>query len=318
MPSNPVDTQVVLLSHINRDGDILDAWFKYYRNLGVARFHLIVHGSREENAELYRIKDRYPIVLEESYEGPFDSEEKKRRLNALLARMSGTWVMLVDSDEFVELPYRRIRETVRMLERVGANTLFAPMMQRLDSDGSLVNLDVVEDPFRVFPLCSVDLYQKMGVSASISKYPLFYCTERTSLLDGGNHSTPNGSDTVFSLLQGVTHHFKFRRSVSQRLDARIRSTHPWRQESVLYRQYLEAHSDRLPTTGSFAYSRRALFRKGYLQKFTAAQAAAIAAGFHWKQRRFLRGFLAASCAVMLSPRLLGRRLKPLLERLGLF
>jgi hypothetical protein len=318
MASNPVDTQVTLLSHINRDGDILEAWFNYYRSLGVARFHLIVHGSREENRELYRIKNRYPIVIEDSYEGSFDSEEKSRRLNALLARMSGRWVMLVDSDEFVELPYRRIAETIRMLERAGANTLFAPMLQRLNSDGSLVNPDVVEDPFRVFPLCSFDLYRKMGVSASVSKFPLFYCTERTSLKEGGNHGMPNGSDTVVSSLVGVTHHFKFRRSVMQRLDARIRSTHPWRQESVQYQQYLEAHSNRLPTTDSFAYSRRVLFRKGYLQKFTASQAAAMTARFHWKQRRFLRGFLAGAYAIILSPRLLGRRLKPLLERLGLF
>jgi glycosyl transferase family 2 len=319
MLSNPIGAEVALLSHINGDADILEAWLKYYQDLGIARFHLIVHGAAEENAQLFRVKNRYPIVIEDSYEGCFDSEEKKRRLNALLARMTGKWVMLVDSDEFVELPYRRIPKTIRMLQLSGANTLAAPMMQRLNSNGSLVDLEVGEDPFRVFPLCSPDLYIKMGVAAaSIFKFPLFYCTERTSLIEGGNHSSPNGSHTVLSSLQGVTHHFKFRRSVLDRLDARIHSTHPWRHESVLYQQYLEAHSNRLPTTGSFVYSRRVLFRKGFLRKFTASQIATMTAKAHWKQRKFVRCFLAAACAVIMRPVLLGRRVKPLLQRLGLF
>lgn len=114
--------QVALVSHINGD-DLLDAWFKCYQNLGVARFHLIVHGTPEENAQLFAMQDRYPIVIEERYEGSFDIEEKKRRLNALLSRMSGRWVILVDSDEFVELPYRQIPEMIQMLEPEGANTV---------------------------------------------------------------------------------------------------------------------------------------------------------------------------------------------------
>jgi glycosyl transferase family 2 len=317
MVSNSNGAQVVLLSHINGDGDILEAWLKYYQELGVARFHLIVHDAPEENTQLYRIRNRYPIVIEDSYEGNFDSEEKKKRLNALLASMSGKWVMLVDSDEFVELPYRRIPKTIRILQLSGANTLAAPMIQRLNSDGSLVDLEVGEDPFRVFPFCSPDLYIRMGSAASIFKFPLFYCAERTSLVDGGNHSSPNGSHTVLSSLQGATHHFKFRRCVLQRLDARIHSTHAWKHESVLYQQYLEAHSNRLPTTGSFVYSRRVLFLQGFLRKFTASQTAAMTAKAHWKQRRFVRCFLAAACAVIMRPVLLGRPLKPLLRRLGL-
>ncbi len=257
-----------LVSHINGDGDLLEAWLRYYRRLGVTSFHLIVHGPRVENARLFALKDSYPVIIEDSYEGQFDSGEKEKRLNSLLDRIRQQWLILVDSDEFVELPYRRAVTTIRMLELAGANALFAPMVQRLTLDGSLDTPEVVEDPFLAFPLCSVDLYQKMDVKASIKKYPLFYCADRTLMADGGNHAPPIGDPSVLSSLRGVTHHFKFRRSVSQRLDNRIQSSHPWRHESVQFQRYLENNAYRLPTDGSFTYSRRALFRRKLLRKFT--------------------------------------------------
>src|SRR5262249_20503147 len=152
-------------------------------------FYLIVHGPKQENERLFNLQHSFPVIVEEEYEGPFDSHEKKRRLNRLLAKLRGQWILLVDSDEFVELPYRRLSTTIRMLELAEANVLFAPLLQHLTPDGSLDNPEVIKDPFATFPLCSVDLYQRMGVNASISKYPLFYCTEGTSLSDGGNHNS---------------------------------------------------------------------------------------------------------------------------------
>jgi glycosyl transferase family 2 len=263
-----MDLRVV--SHVNGDGDLLEAWFKYYRGLGVSSFHLVVHGPQKENERLYTLRESHPVVIEDAYEGPFHSEEKKRRLNALLTGMRGRWLLVVDSDEFVEFPYSTIGATIRMLRLIRRNALFAPMIQHLTPDGSLDTPEVVADPFRTFPLCSVDLYQTMGVQASISKWPLFYCTDRTLLREGGNHNCPTGN--VASSMQGATHHFKFRRSISRRLGQRIDSAHPWRHESAQFRQFLESNANRLPTGEAFAYSRHALFRRGLLRKFTAVMA----------------------------------------------
>lgn len=255
-----------LISHVNDDSDLLEAWLKYYLHLGVSSFHLIVHGSREENGRLYELKDSYPVIIEDTYGGPFDSEEKKRRLNSLLARMRHQWVVLVDSDEFVEFPYPKISTTVRALQLAGKSALFAPMVQHLTFDGRLDTPEVVDNPFRTFPLCSVDLYKTMGVEADIRKYPLFYCTDGTALRDGGNHNCP--ANHTASSLQGVTHHFKFRRSVGQRLEHRIHSSHPWRHESIQFRSFLSQSANRLPTEGAFVCSRAELFRRGLLRRFT--------------------------------------------------
>jgi hypothetical protein len=274
-----------VLSHINADGDLLEAWFKYYRRLGASSFHLIVHGPRDENERLYALKDSHPVVIEDAYQGTFHSEEKKRRLNSVLARMRGQWVVVADSDEFVEFPYSSIAATVRMLRLIRRNALFAPMLQHLTADGSLDTPEVVADPFGTFPLCSVDLYRIMGVGAAITKWPLFYCTDRTQLQEGGNHSCPVGN--AGTSMQGVTHHFKFRRSIPLRLVKRSQSSHPWRHESSQFRDYLETHGNRLPTDGAFVYSREALFRRGLLRKFTGMMA--VRSGLRAAGRLFRAG-----------------------------
>jgi hypothetical protein len=257
-----------LISHVNADSDLIEAWLKYYIRLGVDRFHLVVHGPPEENERLLAIRDAYPITIEDTYGGPFDSDQKKNRLDAVLTRNTDQWVVLVDSDEFVEFPYADIRKTIDNLRLASANVLMAPMLQRLKADGGMDTPPVIEDPFAVFPLCSEDLYERMGSSACISKCPLFFCEKGTQLEDEGNHTPPRGSGTRTSAMRGVTHHFKFRRTVSRRLDSRIHSEYQWRHESVVFRDYLSRHSNRLPVDGAFEYSREELFRRGLLRRLS--------------------------------------------------
>jgi glycosyltransferase involved in cell wall biosynthesis len=260
-----------LVSHVNADSDLIEAWLKYYLDLGVERFHLVVHGTPDENQRLLAVRNSYPVTIEDSYEGSFHIEEKKNRLDAVLGRHTGGWIVLVDSDEFVEFPYRDIPETVRALESFHANLMAAPMVQRLTADGSLETPAIIEDPFGLFPLCSIDLYRKMGVKADIFKFPLFFCASGTQLAEGGNHHPPVGCEPRATTLRGVTHHFKLRRTVSQRLDKRINSAHPWRHQSIEFREYLESHSNHLPIEGAFAYSREDLFRRGLLRVLPVAK-----------------------------------------------
>ena len=260
-----------LISHVNSDSDLIEAWLKYYLRLGVDRFHLVVHGTPDENARLLAIKDSYPITIEGTYEGPFHTDEKKSRLNAVLALYPQQWILLVDSDEFVEFPYQDIPETICQLNLANANVMAAPMLQRLTIDGSLETPPVIDDPFEAFPLCSVDLYRRMGVKANNFKFPLSFCVNGTRLREGGNHFPPLGCEPRFSTLVGVTHHFKFRRTVSQRLDERINSAIPWRYESVQFRDYLRNHSNRPPLEGAFIYSREELFRRQLLRRLSLSK-----------------------------------------------
>lgn len=85
--------EIKLVSHINGDGDLLPAWFKYYTGLGVTAFHIIVHGSEEENALFFKLAEQYPVVVEHHYKGEFQIEEKKRHLQKCLDGLVNTWVV---------------------------------------------------------------------------------------------------------------------------------------------------------------------------------------------------------------------------------
>jgi hypothetical protein len=257
-----------LLSHINADSDLIEAWLRYYLGLGVDQFEFVLHGPPEENRRLLELKDSYPIRIQDTYGGPFDGEQKKNRLDALLARTPDQWVVLVDSDEFVEFPYRDIPQTIRKLQYANANVMPAPMLQRLKADGTLDTPPLIDDPFQTFPLCSEDLYKRMGSDACLQKYPLFFCSRSTQLYEEGNHNPPRCAEVRTSAMCGVTHHFKFRRTVSERLNKRINSEYAFRHESAQFRTYLDGHSNRLPLEGAFAYSREELFRRGLLRRLS--------------------------------------------------
>jgi len=255
---------VDLVCHVRGDGDLLHAWLDYYFALGVTRFHFIAHGRKSDNEALYRLQPRYPAMIVDAYDGAFDDVEKQRRVQAVLMGLRGRWVVTVDSDEMLELPYEDLPTTIRMLERLEATALSAPMVQRLRADGSLETPEFIADPFKAMPLCAPDLYATMGVKACIIKYPLFFNTE-TVVVNPGYHVRPDGQRTRLSGLRGVTHHFKWRTSVLQRLRERADSGHAFRHESAGYLAYLAAHDYRLPLAGAFRYSRHELIRRGLLR-----------------------------------------------------
>jgi Glycosyl transferase family 2 len=260
---------VRLISHVNRDDDLIEAWLRHYLRLGVASFHLIAHGGREQNQRLFEIADRYPVHILDTYTGVFDPFEKRDRLAWGLSTLGSGWVVLVDNDEFLELPYRSLSTTVNMMRWLRADALRAPMLQRFAWDG--IYVEGGARPFDAYPWCSVDLYARLGQPQSvIDKYPVFELQRHTRLNSGGNHYPPNGYGSRLAPMLGVTHHFKWRPAVQNRSSERASSTDAYRGESQHYIKFLGESGWRLPTDSTFRYSRRALFIRGLLRRPTAA------------------------------------------------
>ena len=264
---------VALLAQVHPARDILRAWLEHYRALGVAEFHLVLHGSPEQARLIDDVRGEYPILIRGSYDGLFSERDKMERLRALLPELRGRWIFVVDDDEFVELPRRSLPDTLRGLERFGATAMAAPMLQRMRADGSLESPDVVSDPFCEFPLCSLDLYRLMGSRAATDKYPLMRCGDSTTIT-AGSHTPGNGFGSAASPLRGVTHHFKWRQEILRRLRTFIDSepVYPYWHESETYLSYLQDHDFRLPLNGAFPYSRRALLARSLLDPGTFGSA----------------------------------------------
>ena len=173
--------------------------------------------------------------------------------------------MLVDSDEFLELPDRSLSATVNVMRWLRADTLQAPMLQRFAWDG--VTVEGGAKPFEAYPWCSVDLDARPGQPQTvIDRYPIFGLQQRTWLKSGSNHYPPNGLGSRLAPMRGVTHYFKWRPAVQNRQSERADSTHAYRGESQQYIKFLGESGWRLPTDGTFKNSSHALFHRGLLRR----------------------------------------------------
>jgi hypothetical protein len=265
--SQPVtfaDMRLPLICHWNSDGDIANGWFAYYSALGVNEFHIILHGPVEENRDFVSASSKFPVTIHDSYQSPFDEKEKIRRLNALLPRFLGSWILVVDSDECVELPLRQIATLVNRLEFFGQTYLYAPLVQRIRLDGSLESPRSIGDLFSEFPLCDPYLAERVGYTATRRKYPLVQVLPETRIFDG-NHEPPNTTPD-FRAYVGVSHHFKWKASLLDRLNLTIDLNLPWSAGSAVAIARIKQMGNVLPTEDAFLYSRDQMFKRGLLVK----------------------------------------------------
>jgi hypothetical protein len=255
--------RIPLLCHWRGDSDLAPAFLRHYATF-CSEFHIILHGPPQESAGLIELSRHYPLKLRHHYDGDFDTDVKTGLLDRLARSFPGQWLLVVDSDELVEFPHDSLGETIAALEAEGASCLPAPLIQRIRLDGSLDTPALIADPDAEFPLCSPDLYRRMGSTGSTAKYPLLKVGPQTRL-QAGNHHPPNGEGSESKRIRGTTHHFKWKRSVEPRIADRIRVGQNWAvTESVPYLRYLRAHDNHLPLEGSFPCSREELFRRGFL------------------------------------------------------
>jgi hypothetical protein len=254
-----------LFSHINGDSDLIEAWLQHYLALGVDAFHVVLHGPRKENETLRRLRDAYPVLILDEYEGPMLESEKIHRLQTQVQKHAGEWVVVADSDEFLELPEKDLAETCALLEAWELRNLSAPLLQKIRPDGLLESPSRIGDPGGLFSQAAPRLCEHLGARPDLRKYPVFFVQE-TSRLHGGNHLPPNPGDPPHPPVRGVSHHYKWRQSLLDRL--RSPAGRFWfcaQHEYPRYQAYLAAHGHTLPLQDTFACSRQELFRRGLLR-----------------------------------------------------
>lgn len=254
-----------LFSHINGDSDLIESWLRHYLALGIDTFQVVLHGPRRENETLLRLKDAYPVVILDEYEGPMLETEKIRRLQNQVQKHAGEWVVVVDSDEFLELPEKNLPETCALLEAWELQNLSAPLLQRIRPGGLLESPPAIENPAELFSLAAPRLCQHMGARPDLRKFPLFFVRD-SSQIHGGNHLPPTPGDPPHPPVRGVSHHYKWRQPLLERL--RSPSGQYWfcaQHEYPRYQAHLAAHGHRLPLQDAFPCSREELFQRGLLR-----------------------------------------------------
>jgi hypothetical protein len=255
-----------LFSQVCGEEDIARAWLAHYRRLGVTSFHLVVHGTPKHNRVWFDLAGD-EVRIEEHCLGPFVEADRALRLGRLAARYPGEWVWIVDADEFVELPFDTVGETCAALVQAGVEALPAPLLQRVAPDGGFGPEGPIADPFAAYPVAVPDLCKRLGASAALTKFPLVL--SRPGLrLSGGNHEPPGPFEPRGIPPRGVTHHFKWRRGLLERVTALSRTAVLTGREGATYARYLHGSGGKLPVDGGFAGSRDELFARGMLHRGT--------------------------------------------------
>lgn len=151
---------VILLSCIGTDANIsnpnlLYHFIKYYQELGIENWAITLHvginktlnnlGVFEEILNSYRVP--YEVWIEEFY-----THKRDTKHNRFVAEQKETdWFFGVDLDEFVEFPCS-IPDYLNSLTEQGYNCLCGRLIDRIDSQGILINIEKDVPLNEQFPL----------------------------------------------------------------------------------------------------------------------------------------------------------------------
>ena len=263
----PRQTGFRVFSHFGaQDLDILPAFYRHYLGLGVSSFHFVVHGNKGLAAKVKASGQGANVTVAKVYEGPFDEATKCHELTTAIRPFAGEWVLIADSDEFLELPYRDLPTTVRALNAFGLTSLPGQLVDRISPDGSLPEIRADNDPQVMFPNFTRVLYREMAIERPpwLAKFPLFFVFG-TTIVKKGHHLPPNGISPLHAPIRAAVHHFKWRAALGRSFELREIEGGNTAMTAV-YRRWLEGHDHRLPTDGAVPYSRRALFDESLLRR----------------------------------------------------
>ncbi|MGH6922435.1 MAG: glycosyltransferase, partial [Propylenella sp.] len=257
------------------DADILPHFLEHYRSLGIGELNVFLHGTwTGANLAPLRSAD---VVIAGVLPAGADVDVTSSALDAYTRRFEDEWVVIVEPDEFLELPYETLEQTVAALQSLGADELPATVLQRAAPDGRLAALSGEARPSEVFPCYDFRLAERMDGPEPIrkTKYPLVRVA--TGLrLPGNAHLPHTGRASAYHPIRGVLHHYHWRDRLSGAVgQGQLRIADQYEHDA--YRRWLEAHDFCVPAEGLRRYSRKALFHEGHLICPTVRQSEASAA-----------------------------------------
>jgi glycosyltransferase involved in cell wall biosynthesis len=245
------------------DADLLPHFVRWYRRLGVERFHLVMHGTWSRD-NLTTLAGLPGVECTRWVTKPFCKSLKCDEITAIARRYRGEWVVFADADELLELPTGGLPEMVAALEAAGSEELYATLLQRVAADGSLPEVRADSDLDVLFPMHHIGLCEDMGLEkpAWKSKYPLARVGPHF-VYQRGNHLPGNSGSVAHMPIRAVMHHFKWRKSLLKAFEQeRGEGTNSG--EMAVYRRYLESHGS-LPMSGAKQNSTAALEAEGLLR-----------------------------------------------------
>lgn len=200
--------------------DILSQWFRFYRKMGVERFHLFFSnplGIQNSVHPYLALFAQNPVTLIESSVGSVDELQRVAKISEYKSTVlkSDQWVWTVDSDEFVSLdPGFLSQLIVSPYDYLGGTLIdrFAPL-------GALNPVLGTTSIFAQFPVQA--LFTADILKGSSTKVPLSRPVVR---LGPGLHRVLEDPASVKRAELAVpVHHFKWTAGLVERIESRLAS-----------------------------------------------------------------------------------------------
>lgn len=252
------------------DRDVLPAFLRHYRRLGVSSFQVAVHEDRDGQLDAF-FSSEADCTVRTAVRGPFTEQSKIDELNRMVSQTDFRWGLCVDADEFIEMPFGSLSRTVDALEQMGLAALSGWLVQRADRQGGLPGMTPGDDPHRLFPMYDFNLCERMGLDRPCwkLKFPLFRKTTGLTL-QRGNHLPPSPGAGVNEPIRCVINHFKWRGALLQALRLH-RGEDTNAQEMARYDAWISAHDMKVPDQALRPYSVEDMKERGLLVEPTPGQ-----------------------------------------------
>lgn len=219
------------------DPDLLTAWVRHYRNLGIERFFIGFHwpdhvqpARRELLRSACRKLDITPAVVST---GPWHELTNPGIRDTLRERAGTGWHLLADSDEFHTYPIP-LSELIARAARSGTGTVGGLMLDRVTVDGALTGWNPAQGLDAAYPLGG--FLTHLLLRGDPRKIVLAHSSIP---LATGNHRAEGHRPTNRPPV--VVHHFKWRDGVLEDLKRRARHSADGTWQPLSPARLAEAH-----------------------------------------------------------------------------
>lgn len=195
---------------VEYDYDIFPHFIKYYKDLGVDEFLLILNTEDENSEKLKYVRNilkKYNIKEKMLWVGEFDIKLKTENMSEIILKMTNIedWVIYVDVDEFQKYPID-LKKFIGYCEKNKYDCVMGEYIDRLTTTGKITSIDEDIDIWKAFPV-------ETNLSEwNLSPYTKVLLAKSHVEVDGGHHNPRFSMSEYYNYFpcKLEVHHFKWK------------------------------------------------------------------------------------------------------------
>jgi hypothetical protein len=241
-------TNVFLTVTIGPDYRLLPYFLRYYKNLGIKNFLVILNTSDTLAMSILQEHGINPVI---SWTEPFSERLKQLYEREVVLRYCSNddWVLYTDLDEFQHYPMG-LQECLKRCDNIGVEYLDGRLIDRVSDTGELITLDVCKSLDEQFPLggyLTNNLLKAWDRKIGIAKGKLIVGGGHHIFLENATYKNLPYKKRINKHSYDIEiHHFKWDREVLIRMNRYLQlkddSLIYWRKEILRFLSHYSKHN----------------------------------------------------------------------------